>query len=182
VHVPEIRCLDGVVGIKSVRDPMFTITVSTSCYLHFVSYALTLIAFCAIGLHWRRLSSCVKPWVCGNISLYIHSVSCIVDDVASGVGWSVCRGISYRVGWSIGCSVGSGVDRLHHFVFTSSFFSHWLKGDLDTASLARMFRSAPRVGTCCRFTISRASFFDLSSSDADVSLKTSYHQRIFEVV
>jgi hypothetical protein len=29
--------------------------------------------------------------------------------------------------------------------------------------------------------MSRASFFDLGSSDADISLKTSYHRRIFEV-
>jgi hypothetical protein len=29
VHVPEVRCLNGVVGIKGVRDPMFTVIVST---------------------------------------------------------------------------------------------------------------------------------------------------------
>jgi hypothetical protein len=51
VHVLEVCCLNGVVGIKSVRDPMFTIVVSTSCYLHFISYALMLASFCAIGLY-----------------------------------------------------------------------------------------------------------------------------------
>jgi hypothetical protein len=30
---------------------MFTIVVSTSCYLHFISYALMLASFCAIGLY-----------------------------------------------------------------------------------------------------------------------------------
>jgi hypothetical protein len=49
LHVPQLCCLDGVMGIKGVRDPMVTDVVSTSCYLHFISYALTLIAFCAIG-------------------------------------------------------------------------------------------------------------------------------------
>jgi hypothetical protein len=51
VHVSEVCYLDGVVGIESVRDPMFMIVVSTSCYLHFVSYALALASFCAIGLY-----------------------------------------------------------------------------------------------------------------------------------
>jgi hypothetical protein len=48
----------------------------------------------------------------------------------------------------VNCSVGSGVDRLHHFFFTSSLFSHRLKGSLAMASLARMFRSALGVGAC----------------------------------
>jgi hypothetical protein len=51
VHMSEVCCLDGVVGIKSIRDPMFTVVVSTSCYLHFVSYAVTLASFCAVGLY-----------------------------------------------------------------------------------------------------------------------------------
>jgi hypothetical protein len=179
VYVPQVRCLDGVVGIKSVRDPMVTIVVSTSCYLHFVSYALTLIAFCAISLHRWRLSSCIMPWVCGGVSL---DVGCIVGDVAGGVGWSIYRSISCRVGWSISCTVGSRVGWLHRSVFTSSLFSHRLKGTLATASLARMFRSASGIGTCRGSTISRTSFFNLGSGDADVSLKTSYRWRIFEVV
>jgi hypothetical protein len=40
-------------------------------------------------------------------------------------------------------------------------------------SLARIFRSAPGTRTCCESTVSRASFFDLGSSDANVSLKMS---------
>jgi hypothetical protein len=51
VHVLEVRCLNGVVGINSVRDPMFTVIVSASCYLHFISYALTLASFNVIGLY-----------------------------------------------------------------------------------------------------------------------------------
>jgi hypothetical protein len=51
VHMSEIRCLDEVVGIEGVRDPMFTIIISMSCYLHFISYTLTLVSFCAIGLY-----------------------------------------------------------------------------------------------------------------------------------
>jgi hypothetical protein len=45
-----------------------------------------------------------------------------------------------------------------------------------------MFRSAPGVGTCCRSTVPRTSFFNLGGSNADVGLKTSYRRRIFEVV
>jgi hypothetical protein len=30
MHVSEICCLDGVVSIEGVRDPMFTIIISTS--------------------------------------------------------------------------------------------------------------------------------------------------------
>jgi hypothetical protein len=40
------------------------------------------------------------------------------------------------------------IGRLHHFVFTPSFFSHLLKGTMAETSLVRMFRSASRVGTC----------------------------------
>jgi hypothetical protein len=182
VHVPKVRNLDAVVGIKGVGDPMFMIVVSTSCYLHFISYALTLASFCVISLYWRRLSSCIRPWVWGGVSLDVGSISCVVGDVAGGVGWSVCRSISCRVGWSISCSVGSGIDRLHYFVFTSPLFSHRLKGTLAETSLARTFRSAPGIGTCCGSAIPKTSFFDLGSGDTDVGLKTSYCRRIFEVV
>jgi hypothetical protein len=71
---------------------------------------------------------------------------------------------------------------VHHFVFTSSFFSHRLKGTLAVTSLVRTFRSTPGIGTCCGSTVPRTSFFNMSDDDADVSLKTSYHRRIFEVV
>jgi hypothetical protein len=40
------------------------------------------------------------------------------------------------VGWSISCSVSNRIDRLHHFVFTSSLFDHWIDGTLATTSLA----------------------------------------------
>jgi hypothetical protein len=53
--------------------------------------------------------------------------------------------ISRWVDWSIGCSVGSGISRLHYFVFASSIFSHRVKGTLDTTSLARTLRSASGI-------------------------------------
>jgi hypothetical protein len=56
---------------------MVTVVVSAPCYLHFISYALTLASFCAIGLHWGRWSSYIMPWVCGGISLDVGSI--IVD-------------------------------------------------------------------------------------------------------
>jgi hypothetical protein len=178
----EVRCLDGVVGIQGVRDPMFMIIISTSCYLHFVSYTLMLASFCAIDLNWRRLSSYILSWVCDGVSLNVGSVSCIVGYVASGVGWGVCQGISCKVSWSISCNISSGVDRLHDFIFTSFLFSHELKGTLAAASLARMFRSAPGVRTCCGSTVSRASFFDLGSGNVNIYLKTLDRRRIFKVV
>jgi hypothetical protein len=93
VHIPEIRSLNGVVGVKSIRDPMFAVIISTSFYLHFVSYAVTLASFCSIDLDWRRLSSCIVSWVRGGVPLNVCSVSCIIDGVASGVGRSVCRAL-----------------------------------------------------------------------------------------
>jgi hypothetical protein len=51
VHMSEVHCLDGVVGIEGIRDPKFTIIISTSCNLHFISYTLMLVSFCAIGLY-----------------------------------------------------------------------------------------------------------------------------------
>jgi hypothetical protein len=121
-------------------------------------------------------------WVWDGISSNIGSVSCVVGNVTNSVGWSVCRGIGCRVSWSIGCSISSGIDLLHDFVFSSSLFSHGLKGTLAVVSAMRMFQSAPRIRTCCGSTISRASFFDLGRGDANVSLKASDRWRIFEVV
>jgi hypothetical protein len=122
--MPEICCLDRVVSMEVVRDPVFTIIVSSSSYLHFVSYAMTLASFCTISLDWRRLSSCVLSWVWSVVSLDLGSVGCIVNDITNNIGRSICWSISRRVCWSISCNVSSEIDRLHYFVFTSSFFSH----------------------------------------------------------
>jgi hypothetical protein len=61
MHMSEVHCLDGVVGIEGIRDPVFSIIISRSCYLHFISYMLMLASFCAVNLYWRRLSSCICP-------------------------------------------------------------------------------------------------------------------------
>jgi hypothetical protein len=49
-------------------------------------------------------------------------------------------------------------------------------------SLSRTLRSTPGIRTCYGSAVSRTSFFDLSSGDADVGLETSDHWRIFEVI
>jgi hypothetical protein len=178
VHMLEVRSLNGVVGVKGIGNPMFVVVVSTSCYLHFISYVVTLASFCTIGLDWRRLSSCIVSEVWSGVSLDVGSVSCVVDNIDSGIS----RGISYRVGWSISCSVGSGVDRLCYFVFASSLFSHLVEGTPATTSLARTLQSAPGTGTCCGSVVSRTSFFDLCSGDVNVGLETLDRWRIFEVI
>jgi hypothetical protein len=50
VHDPEIRSLNGVVGVKGVGNPVFAVIVSTSSYLHVISYAVMLASFSTIGL------------------------------------------------------------------------------------------------------------------------------------
>jgi hypothetical protein len=105
------------------------------------------------------------------------SISCVVGDVACSVGGS----ISWRIGRSISCGVGSGIDGLHHFVFTSSLFRYWLKGTIATTSLVRMLRSAPGIRACIRSTVSKASFFYLSGGDAEVGLETSHYRSVFEL-
>jgi hypothetical protein len=182
VHDPEICSLDGVVGVKGVRDPVLAILVSTLSYLDFISYAVVLASLSSIGLDQRRLSSCVVSWVRSDVCLNIVSIGCVVDDVTSGIGQVICWGISHRVGWSVRCSIGNGVDWLRYFVFTSSFFSHRVEGTLATTSLARTLRSASGVGTCCGSAISKTSFFDLSGCNADVGLEASDHWGVFEVI
>jgi hypothetical protein len=98
VHMPEVCSLNGVVGVKGIGDPMLPVVVSMSRYLHFISYAVALASFCPIGLDWRRLSSCIVPWIWGSISLYIGSVKCVVDGIAGDIGRSICWSISCRVG------------------------------------------------------------------------------------
>jgi hypothetical protein len=182
VHVPKVGSLNRIVGIEDVGDPVLAVVVSMSCYLHFISYAVSLASFCPIVLDLGRLSSCIVSWVQGSVSLNVGSIGCIVDDIVGGIGWSFCRCISCRIGWSVSCSVGSGVDRLHNFVFASSLFSHQVEGTLAAATLARPFRSNFGVGTSSGSDVSWTTFFDLSSGDADVGLKTSYLWRVFEVV
>jgi hypothetical protein len=106
VHDPEIYSLNWVVGVKGIGDPMFAVVVSTSSYLHFISYAVTLAPFCSMSLDQRRLSSCIVSRVWGDVPLDDGSIGWVVDDVADGVSWSVCC----RVGWSISYSIGSGVE------------------------------------------------------------------------
>jgi hypothetical protein len=178
----EVRCLDGVVGIDGIRDPVFSIIIRMSCYLHFISYMLTLASFCAVSLYWRRLSSYILSWVCDGVSLDVGNVSCVVGDIAIGVGRGIFRGIGCRVSWRISCNISSGIDRLHYFLFTSSLFSYWLKGTLTAMSLARTFRSTPGVETCFGSAVSRTSFFDLGGGDTNDGLKMSDRLRIFKVV
>jgi hypothetical protein len=90
MHDPEICSLNGVVGVKGIGNPMFAVVVSTSSYLHFISYAVTLASFGTIGLDWRRLSSCTVSWVWGSVSLDVASVGCVVNGIASNIGRSVC--------------------------------------------------------------------------------------------
>jgi hypothetical protein len=179
VHDPEICSLDRIVSVEGVRDSMLVVVISTPCYLNFISYAVTLTSLSTIGLDQRRLSSCVVSWIWGRVPL---DVGCVVGDIASSISQGVCWSISHWVGWSIGCSVSSGIGRLYYFVFASTFFSHWVKGTLATTSLTRGLRSSSGVGTCCGSAISRASFFDLSNCDANVGLEASDHWGIFEVI
>jgi hypothetical protein len=85
VHDPEICSLNGVVGVKGVRDPVLAVIVSTSSYLDFISYAVTLASFRAIGLDQGRLSSCIVSWVWSGASLNVGSIGCIVDDVTAAL-------------------------------------------------------------------------------------------------
>jgi hypothetical protein len=89
VHDPEICSLNGVVGVKGVGNPVLTVVVSTSSYLHFISYAVTLASFCTIGLDQRMLSSCIVSWVWSGVPLDVGSIGCVVDSVTSSIGRSV---------------------------------------------------------------------------------------------
>jgi hypothetical protein len=182
VHDLEICSLDRVVGVEGVRYPMLAVVVCVPSYFDFISYALAPTSLCMISLDQRRLSSCISSWIWWRVSLDVSSIGCTVGGTASGISRGVWWSISHWVGWSIGCSVSSGVTRLHYFVFTSSFFSHRVEGTLATTSLVRTLRSASRIGTCCRSTVSGASFLDLSSCDTDVGLEAPDRWRIFKVV
>jgi hypothetical protein len=181
VHDPEICSLDGVVGVEGVRCSMLAVVVCTPSYLDFISHAVAPTSFCMIRLDQRRLSSYVASWIWGGVPLDIGSVGCIVGGVAS-ISRGVCWSISRWVGWSIGCSVSSGISRLHYFVFASSIFSHRVEGTLATTSLSRTLRSASGIVTCRGSTVSRASFFDLSSCNMDIGLEAPDCWRIFKVV
>jgi hypothetical protein len=50
VHDPKVCSLNEVVGAKGVENPVFTVVVSSSSYLRFISYAVTLDSLCTIDL------------------------------------------------------------------------------------------------------------------------------------
>jgi hypothetical protein len=137
VHDPKIYSLNRVVGVEGIGNPVLAVIVSTSGYLNFISNVVTLASFRTIGMDRRRPSSCIVSWVWSDVCLNIGSISCVVDDVTSGIGRIVCWSISRRAGWSIGCSIGSRIGGLHYFIFASTFFSHHVKGTLATTLLAR---------------------------------------------
>jgi hypothetical protein len=176
--------LDGVVGIKGVRDPMFAVVVSMPSHLDFISYAVALASFCTISLTQRRLSSCVVSWVWSGVLLNIDSISCVVDDVTRVIGRSVSWSVGCSIGWSICCSIGSSVYWLCYLIFAPTFFSYLVEGTLAMTSLARSLRSAfaSGVGTCLGSAISRTSFFDLSGCNANVGLEAPNHWEILEVI
>jgi hypothetical protein len=181
VHDPEICSLDGVVGVEGVRCPMLTVVVCALSYLDFISYAMASASFCMIRLDRRRLSSCVASWIWGGVPLDIGTVGCIVGGVTS-ISRGTCWSISRWVRWSVGCSVSSGICRLHYFIFTSPFFSYRVERTLASTSLSRSLRSASGTGTCRGSTVSRASFFNLSGCNTDIGLEAPDCWRIFEVV
>jgi hypothetical protein len=125
MHDPEICSLDRV-GVESIRDSLLAVVVCTPSYLDFISYAVMPTSLRTIGLDRRRLSSCIASWIWGGVPLDVGSVGCVGGGIASDIDLIVCWGVSHRIGWNIGCSVSSGVTRLHYFVFTSPFFSHWV--------------------------------------------------------
>jgi hypothetical protein len=178
MHDSEICSLDRVVGVEGVRESMLAVVVCTPSYFDFISYAVTPTSLCTIGLDQRRLSSCIASWIWGRVSLDVSNIGCIIGGISRGVCWSISR----WVGWSIGYNVSSGISRLHYFIFTSSFFSHRVEGTLATTSLARTLRSASGIGTCCRSTVSGASFLDLGSCNTDIGLEAPDRWRIFKVV
>jgi hypothetical protein len=182
VHDLEFCSLDRVVGIKGVRDPMLAVVVSTSGYLHFISYAVALASLCTIGLDQRRRSSCVVSWVWSGVPLNIGNVGYIVDDVTTGIDQSVCWSIGYSISRSICCSMGNRVDWLCYFIFASASFSHRVEGTLPTTSLARTLRSSSGVRTCRGSAVSRTSFFDLSGCNVNVGLEVPDHWGIFKVI
>jgi hypothetical protein len=182
VHDPEIYSLDRVVGVEGVRDTMLAVVVCTSSYLDFISYVVTPTFLSTISLNQRRLSSFIASWIWGRVSLDVGSVGCVVGGIAGVISRGVCWSISRWVGCSIGCSVSSEISQLHYFLFTSSFFSHRVEGTLAVTSLARTLRSASGIGTCCRSTVSGASFLDLGSCNTDIGLEAPDRWRIFKVV
>jgi hypothetical protein len=90
VHNPKIRNLNGVVGVKGIGNPVFAVVVSTSSYLHFISYVVMLAPFCSMSLDRRRLSSCIVSWVWDDVPLDVGSIGCVADNVADDISWSVC--------------------------------------------------------------------------------------------
>jgi hypothetical protein len=166
--------LDGVVGIEGIRDPVFSIIIGMSCYVHFISYTLTRTCFCTVNLYRRRLSSCILSWVCDDVSLNVGSINCVVGDVASDIAEALAAGLT----GALAAALAAGLTGYT----TSSLFGHWIKGTLAATSLARTFQSTPGVDSCWGSTVSRTSFFDLSGGDTNIGLETSDRWRVFEVI
>jgi hypothetical protein len=78
--------------------------------------------------------------------------------------------------------VGSGISRLHYFVFASPFFNYRVKGTLAMTSLLRVLRSTSGIRDRRRSAVSRTSFLDLSSCNTDIGLEAPDRWGIFKMV
>jgi hypothetical protein len=94
MHQSQICCLDRIVGIESVGDPMIVVVVSTARYFHLVSYASTLTTFSVVSLCRWRLSPDDLSWVCCDVWLGASSMGCVVSDVACGISGAISRRVS----------------------------------------------------------------------------------------
>jgi hypothetical protein len=120
VHFAEVCSLDGMIGVKGIRDPVVAVVVSMACYLRFISYGLTLIALRACSSCWLRLSSRILSCITGDVLLLgTIKIGGVVDNIVSGK----TSGIS---SW-IGCCIGRNIDWLHDLNLTTSLSGHGLK-------------------------------------------------------
>jgi hypothetical protein len=109
VHDPEICSLDGVFGVKGVRDPMLAIVVSTSSYLNFISYAVALASLSTIDLDQRRWSSCVVSWVRSDVCLNIGSIGVLLVTLAAALAWSFAGALATGLAGALAAALAAGL-------------------------------------------------------------------------
>jgi hypothetical protein len=98
---------------------VFAIIISSSSYLHFVSYAMMLASFCVIGPDWRRLSSCIVFWVWSGVSLVVGSIGYVVVALPAALDGAFAGALAAGLAGALAAALAAGLTGC-----TTSFSPH----------------------------------------------------------
>jgi hypothetical protein len=88
---------------------MVTVIVSTSCYLYFVSSALTLITFYVISLHRWWLSSCILPRFAAAFPWKLAALAALLAMLAAVLAGALAGALAAVLAGALAAALAAGL-------------------------------------------------------------------------